>query len=752
MTDVPWAMVFPGAGPGPRHPSQLYEALLEGLVLFAVMAWLARGPREPGAEGRLMGAFLIGYGIARGVAEQFREPDVHLGFLLGGLTMGQLLSLPMIVAGLALVAWSYRGARRSSLSGLDAILADEIRARGPLSVARFMELALGHPTLGYYQRQDPLGVAVDFVTAPETSQMFGEIVGLWLAQAWSDLGRPAPLRLVELGPGRGTLIADLLRATARVEGFRAALSVHLVERSARLRRLQAERLVGVDAAWHDELDQVPPGPLLLVANEFLDALPVHQLVRTGRAWVERRIALTDERRLVFVLDERPSPLAGQVPHATRPRGTVAEVGPARAALARRSRRGSPPRAGSRCSSTTAPGPSARPATPCRRCAATPPAIRSPAPARPTSRPRSTSARSPRPRAAAAPRSTARCRRARSCARSASRRARSGCWSGRARSSAASCARPAAPHRPGRDGRTLQGPRARRSRPPAAGLRRADPRASSRRAMLQAANLAELDRVRHGFFTRAGGVSEGDFAALNCGYSGGDDPLRVERNRALALAGLGAAPASLCTVRQVHGAAVVVARAAAPGRPTRRADALVTDRPGLTLGVLSADCAPVLLADRAAGVIGAAHAGWRGALDGVVEATVLAMAELGARPERIRAAVGPCIALASYEVGPDLRQPVVAEDPASAALFPAGRRRSPAVRPQGLRAAPPRAGRRRRARRAGRGHLRGRGALLQRAAHAPPRRRALRPNAVGDHARRLRAVSGLPKRARGTTLP
>ncbi len=221
------------------------------------------------------------------------------------------------------------------MSGLDAILADEIRARGPLSVARFMELALGHPTLGYYERQDPLGVAGDFVTAPEISQMFGEIVGLWLAQAWSDLGRPAPVRLVELGPGRGTLIADLLRATARVEGFRAALSVHLVERSARLRRLQAERLVGVDAAWHDELDQVPPGPLLLVANEFLDALPVHQLVRTGRAWVERRIALTDERRLVFVLDERPSPLAGQVPTCDAAAGTVAEVGPARAALAHR---------------------------------------------------------------------------------------------------------------------------------------------------------------------------------------------------------------------------------------------------------------------------------------------------------------------------------------------------------------------------------------------------------------------------------
>jgi len=187
-------------------------------------------------------------------------------------------------------------------------------------------------------------------------------------------------------------------------------------------------------------------------------------------------------------------------------------------------------------------------------------------------------------------------------------------------------------------------------------------------MLQAANLAALERIRHGFFTRLGGVSQGEFESLNCGYSGGDEPELVERNRALALASLGAAPASLCTVRQVHGSTVAVAERAQPGRPSNRADALVTDRPGLTLGVLSADCAPVLLADRAAGVIGAVHAGWRGALAGALEATVQAMGRLGARPERICAAVGPCIAQASYEVGPDLQQPVVDEDPGSAALF------------------------------------------------------------------------------------
>lgn len=187
-------------------------------------------------------------------------------------------------------------------------------------------------------------------------------------------------------------------------------------------------------------------------------------------------------------------------------------------------------------------------------------------------------------------------------------------------------------------------------------------------MLQAPNLAALDGLRHGFFTRIGGVSDGPFASLNCGYSSGDEPARVDRNRALALARLGLAADSLTTVRQVHGVEVAIVRAPAPGRPSRRADALVTDRSGITLGVLSADCAPVLLADRAAGVIGAVHAGWRGALAGVIEAAVGAMRDLGARPERIGAAIGPCIGRTSYEVGPDLHAPVVAEDPEAATLF------------------------------------------------------------------------------------
>jgi YfiH family protein len=187
-------------------------------------------------------------------------------------------------------------------------------------------------------------------------------------------------------------------------------------------------------------------------------------------------------------------------------------------------------------------------------------------------------------------------------------------------------------------------------------------------MLSAANLAQTERVRHGFFTREGGVSEGAFASLNCGYSSGDEPRRIEANRARALGQLGVAAASLCTGRQVHGAAVVIARTPQPDRPTVKADALVTDRPGITLGVLSADCAPVLLADPAAGVIGAAHAGWRGALAGVIEATADAMVQLGAVRARISGAIGPCIAQASYEVGPELLAQFQAEDPGCAGWF------------------------------------------------------------------------------------
>jgi YfiH family protein len=164
-------------------------------------------------------------------------------------------------------------------------------------------------------------------------------------------------------------------------------------------------------------------------------------------------------------------------------------------------------------------------------------------------------------------------------------------------------------------------------------------------------------VRHGFFTRRGGVSEGPYASLNCSLSGQDRREAVLENRARAARAVGAEPACLVGLMQVHGAAVVpVTVPWAPGEGPR-ADAMVTDRAGIALGIVTADCAPVLFADAAAGVIGAAHAGWRGAVAGVLEATVAAMTALGARAERIVAAIGPCIGQASYEVAADLHAAV-----------------------------------------------------------------------------------------------
>lgn len=188
-------------------------------------------------------------------------------------------------------------------------------------------------------------------------------------------------------------------------------------------------------------------------------------------------------------------------------------------------------------------------------------------------------------------------------------------------------------------------------------------------MIAAPSLADLPAISHAFFTTEGGVSRGLFASLNCGYGSADDPANVRENRARAAARFGLPEERLLTLHQIHSTDVLTVEDAlwrSPGAP--KADALVTARPGVALGVLAADCAPVLLADPDAHVIGAAHAGWRGALGGVAEATIAAMERLGARRGRIRAAIGPCIGPASYEVGPEFPAPFLAQDAANARFF------------------------------------------------------------------------------------
>jgi polyphenol oxidase len=180
---------------------------------------------------------------------------------------------------------------------------------------------------------------------------------------------------------------------------------------------------------------------------------------------------------------------------------------------------------------------------------------------------------------------------------------------------------------------------------------------------------------HGFFTRIGGVSTGPFASLNCSLSGADDRTNVLQNRARAARAIGADPDSLVGLTQVHGIEVVAV--GDPWQPGAgpRADAMVTDREDVALGIVTADCAPVLFADLSAGVVGAAHAGWRGCVDGVLEATIAAMEALGASRAGIAAAVGPCIRQKSYEVAADLRDAVLAADPANEAFFLPGRRQA-----------------------------------------------------------------------------
>jgi YfiH family protein len=177
-------------------------------------------------------------------------------------------------------------------------------------------------------------------------------------------------------------------------------------------------------------------------------------------------------------------------------------------------------------------------------------------------------------------------------------------------------------------------------------------------------------ARHGFFTRKGGVSSGPFASLNCSFSGADAPENVSANRALVAAQIGVPPEQLLGLKQVHGNEVITVRAPWPIGAGAPADAMVSDIPGLALGVITADCAPVLLADDTGTVIGAAHAGWRGALAGVLEATVAAMRALGA--SAITAAIGPCIHQPSYEVAADLRDAILAHSPADIGFFKVGR--------------------------------------------------------------------------------
>ncbi len=213
---------------------------------------------------------------------------------------------------------------------LTAIIAES----GPVSIAEFMSRCLADPLHGYYATRDPLGPAGDFTTAPEISQMFGELIGAWLVHAWHMAGAPAPAVLAEAGPGRGTLMVDILRAASVEPAFIAAISVHLVETSPVLRDNQKATLAGVKCPliWHERIEEVPGGPLFFIANEFFDALPIRQYVCADGGWRERVVALDDNGHLAF--GEGPGRLDRPIPEKLRgaAEGAIYETCPAATAI------------------------------------------------------------------------------------------------------------------------------------------------------------------------------------------------------------------------------------------------------------------------------------------------------------------------------------------------------------------------------------------------------------------------------------
>ncbi|BEV46403.1 class I SAM-dependent methyltransferase [Afipia carboxidovorans] len=212
-------------------------------------------------------------------------------------------------------------------SPLEHYLRHLIATAGPMPVARYMQLCMTHPDYGYYVSRDPLGRGGDFITAPEISQMFGELIGLWAASVWNAMGMPERVQLIELGPGRGTMMADALRAIRILPAFYEAIEVHLIELSPSLRAVQRDTLADVKPfQWHHLLGDVPDGPAIILANEYFDALPIHQMVKQETGWHERMVGLVDDA-FAYTLAPEPMPRfeVSVPPHVRNaPNGTIFE--------------------------------------------------------------------------------------------------------------------------------------------------------------------------------------------------------------------------------------------------------------------------------------------------------------------------------------------------------------------------------------------------------------------------------------------
>ena len=544
-----------------------------------------------------------------------------------------------------------------------------IKLKGPISIADYMSDALCHPHDGYYNSQLAIGADGDFTTAPEISQVFGELVGAWVVETWRALGSPSAFNLIELGPGRGVLMADILRVAQLRAGFTKAATLWLVETSGLLRHEQQKRLrsTKIDPMWADEFADIAPAPSIIVANEFFDCLPIRQFERTALGWRERLVGVAAEgNRLEFVLDETPPRPSVPLPSLEESKvGDIFEISEAVEGFT-----------ADLCKFLVEFGGRAliidyghlshgvgETLQSVRNHAYWPP-LSTPGLADITAHVNFESlSRSAIEAGAAVYGPTSQ-----------------GLFLERLGLSArvnALCASKSAEQT-----QEIQSGAHRIAAPDQMGeIFKASlhlgavPAAAARFRFMSTpprlrSSLLDDESLNQGFFSRDGGISTGDFASLNVGPGSQDAPEKIAENRRRCAEALGVEPDHLLSLYQIHSSTVVEVDGPWVGAPPQ-ADAMVTKKPGLALGILTADCMPFLLADIEVGVIGAAHAGWRGALAGVLENTVAAMTEIGAKAERIRAGLGPCLRQPNFEVGLDLVDAFSSKFPDSQRYFSPG---------------------------------------------------------------------------------
>ena len=554
----------------------------------------------------------------------------------------------------------------------------QIKSTGPMSLSTYMSLCLTHPQKGYYTSSSPIGTDGDFITAPEISQMFGEMLGIWVLLQWNFLGCPQKFTIAELGPGRGTLISDMMRVIAKDPIALEGANIVLLEASHPLKKLQSQALKEYAPVWINEIEELDQSgqPLIIIANEFFDALPIKQYQFQNSRWHERLIGLKDNR-LAWGLS--PSPLPPEVAeneiakHLKAPpeEHAIFQTSPLSMTSISRLARLLEKHSGSMLIidygyETSQTGDSFQAVAHHGFCDPLANPGHADLSAHVDFQSLITTARQVGIKAEMLG-SQGRFlqqlgirHRADKIAR-ANPKKRTEIMSGLARLIDSD--------KMGDLFKVMQMSSPAKSGPSATMPAKTAPTMASTRAPFeQLQNLANQSGIKHGFFGRRGGCSAPPFDSLNVSRLTGDDPQNVTRNRQIVANSLDLPENRLAILHQVHSSKVINVKHDFDFDNPLKADAMVSNTPGIGLGVLMADCTPILFYDPKNSVIGAAHAGWQGAARGIIANTIEAMKNLGSDPANIIAGIGPTIWQENYEVGEQFTFDMIAKHPQAERFF------------------------------------------------------------------------------------